>query len=44
MKNSSLIRLKVTLASYSNLYKTPITAIKLQKFLNVEDSEYDTID
>ena len=40
----SLIRLKLALASYSNLYKTPITIIKLQKVSNVEGSEYDTID
>ena len=42
IKNPSLIRLKLTLASYSNLYKTPITMTKLQKVLQVEGSEYDT--
>ena len=41
IKNLSLVRLKLTLASYSNLYKTPITIIKLQKVLRVEGSEYD---
>ena len=44
IKNPSLIRLKLTLASYSNFYETTITIIKLQKFSNVEGSEYDTID